>query len=273
MLNKVEVRTDQGNLMTLSLTNPTNGYIVKNIDGLDPVKATMVSSSFAGLEGEQYQSSRRDKRNIVFKLGLEPDYSVNAVRDLRNGLYSFFMPKINVYLRFYMEGLTPFDIVGKVESLDSPLFTKDPEATISILCFDSDFYNPTPVSVSGSTVSTSSTTGISYAGSIETGITLTMNINRSLSEFIVYNTPADNIMQQLSFSSSLVNGDILKISTTPGSKSVRLTRGTSTTSVLYGVSPQSSWISLEPGVNQFRVYAAGAAIPYTIEYTNKYGGL
>lgn len=273
MLNKVEVRTAQGTLLTLSLADPSNGYLVKDIGGLDPVKATMVSSSFAGLEGEQFQSSRREKRNITMKLGYLPDYSVNSVRNLRNNLYSFFMPQSNVNLRFYVDGLTPFDIVGKVEVCDSPLFAKDPEANISILCFDSDFYNETPVSLSGNTVSTTTTTPIDYVGSLETGMTFTLNVNRSLSSFTLNNTTPDNQLQQLSVAIPLVSGDILKISTTPGAKSVMLTRGSATTSVLYAVSPQSQWLEFKQGVNQFRVYASGAAIPYTLSYVNKYGGL
>jgi hypothetical protein len=35
----------------------------------------------------------------------------------------------------------------------------------------------------------------------------------------------------------------------------------------------STWINFFPGTNYIRVYADGAAIPFTIEYTTKLGGL
>ena len=60
MLTRVEVRNDHGNLLNLSLQEILGGFIVEEIQGLDPVAATIVSSSFAQLDGEQYQSSRRE---------------------------------------------------------------------------------------------------------------------------------------------------------------------------------------------------------------------
>jgi hypothetical protein len=71
----------------------------------------------------------------------------------------------------------------------------------------------------------------------------------------------------------LVAGDVLSINTVTGSKGATLTRAGVESSVLYGISPQSSWLELMPGVNTIRVYATGAAIPLSIEYINRYGGL
>src|SRR6187431_1368607 len=101
MFDKLEVRTDQGALLTLSLQEVEEGFIISDIDGLDPVKATIVSSAFAKLDGEVFQSARREKRNIILSLDLEPDYSIGSVQSLRNKLYQFFMPKSRVMLRFF----------------------------------------------------------------------------------------------------------------------------------------------------------------------------
>jgi hypothetical protein len=57
MLTGVEVRTIQDNLLALSLDDPSSGFIIEEIEGLDPVKASVVSSSFATMDGEQYQFS------------------------------------------------------------------------------------------------------------------------------------------------------------------------------------------------------------------------
>lgn len=275
MLEKVEVRTEQGLLLTLPLQDISEGYSIQSIDGLDPVKATLVSSAFANMDGEQYQSSRREKRNMILALGLEPNYAVGTVQELRKRLYGFFMPKSRVQFRFFHTDEPPVEIWGTVESMDSDKFTKEPVAVISVLCFNPDFYNPTPVVVPGNTTSSTSETTHIYPGTVETGILFKIMVNRPLLEFTIYHRPPDDTLRSLTFSTaaSLVAGDVVSISTSPGNKYVTLTRSGVDSAFLYGVSPQSNWITLFPGSNKLRVYAEGAAIPYTIEYTTKYGGL
>lgn len=276
MLEKVEVITEQGVLLTLPLQDITSGYSVQDIDGLDPVKATLVSSAFGQLDGEQFQSARREKRNIVLTLGYEADYVSDTVQDLRKKLYGFFMPKSRVLLRFFQTGEPVVQIYGRVESFDSKKFVKEPVAVISVVCFDPDFYNPTPVVLPGATTASSVETTHVYPGTVETGILFRLFINRSdLTEFTFNHRPPDDSLRSLEFiaATPFMDGDMLSISTIPGNKFVTLTRAGVDTSVLFGVSPQSNWISFFPGNNKFFVSAGGAGIPYQIEYTTKYGGL
>jgi len=233
-----------------------------------------VSSSFANLDGSQYQSARRENRNIVLKIGMEPyDYSTQSVRALRKQLYQWFMPKSQVNLRFYMsDGLT-VAIVGRVEDMPAPLFTQEPRADISIVCFDPDFLELTSETISDDTVSDTSTFTVSYEGTVETGILFTLNVDRTLGEFTIYNTGPDGITRSLDFQASMVADDVIKISTVSGNKYATLTRASTDSSVLYGISPQANWITLMPGDNVMRVAADGAAIPFTIEYTTRHGGL
>jgi hypothetical protein len=273
MLTTVEARTASGNLLILPLEDISNGYVVEDIKGLDPVKATLVSSSFAQMDGEQYHSSRREARNIVLTIGLEPDYITESVRDLRLRLYSYFMPKSAIRLRFYDSDGLVVEISGRVESLETPMFTREPKVDISIMCFDPDFVELTPVVVNGNTVSDNTDTIIEYPGTVETGFVLVLNVDRVLNEFTIYHRPPDDSIRTLDFAAPLQAGDILTISTIVGSKFANLNRGGTISSILYGVSPQSNWIQLEHGDNNLRVYAVGAAIPYEITYTPRYGGL
>lgn len=273
MLNKVEVTNAQGIMLPLSLVNPDLGFKVRDVEGLDPVKATIVSSSQALLDAKVYQSSQREERNIKIKMGVEPDWILTTVEDLREQLYDYFMPKAILYQKYYRDGKPPVDIVGYVESFDFPLFTADPVGTASIICLDSDFVDPVPVVLPGSTVSTLVETPYTYAGNIETGFVFQLNVNRDLSGFTLYNTAADSVLKQLAFVYPLINGDVVRISTVPGDKYVRVTRGGVTSDILYAMSPTSNWLQFFKGVNKFRAYAEGASIPYTITYKTRYGGL
>lgn len=273
MLTKVEVYTAQGTTLSLPTQDPSAGYVVKNIDGLDPVKANMVSSPFAKLEGEQYQNSRREKRNVVITLGLEADYISTHVRALRTALYNYLMPKSSVVLRFFMDDVHFADISGRVESFETPLFSRDPEVSISVLCFDPDFVAPIATTLGGSTVSDQTEITIEYSGTVETGLVFSLSLDRAISELTLYSRPPGGDFQALEFVTPLFVGDSLQISTVAGDKKARVIRNGSDLSVLYGVSPTASWLNLYPGTNLFRAYAEGAPIPYSIDYTAKYGGL
>lgn len=275
MLNEVVVRNSQGASLSLPLDSVESGLILKDIQGLDPVAASIVSTSFAQLDGEQYQFSRREKRNMLMTIGLEPYYSevADTVRGLRNVLYQFFMPKTEVTLRFNMTDAASVEIKARIESFASPLFTSDPEVVISLLAFNPDFVDPVTVTLPGSTTTGSTPTNVTYDGTVETGLLFTLNVNRSMTGFTLYNLPTDNQERSLLFVAPLLNGDQVVISTVPGSKTATLIRGGVTSSILYGVSPLANWISLYPGLNRIRVVADGAAVPYNIAYTRKYGGL
>jgi hypothetical protein len=274
MLTRVDVQTTRGTQLILPLEDTGNGFLVDTIDGLNPVKAVLVSSSFAGVDGEKYHSSRREKRGITLKLDFRPDYVTNTVETLRNRLYSFLMPKSEVNLRFHHDNGLYVDIWCVVESFDDPYFTKDPDATISLIGFDPDFVNPNQFSLPGNTVADATTTDISYPGTVETGIDLTVAINRAASSLTIYNTLPGGKIKQLDFAASLSVNDTVRISTVPGAKGAWLTRAGVVSSLLYGVSMQSNWVDLDgPGINKFRVFALGAPIPYTLRYFTRYGGL
>jgi hypothetical protein len=277
MLTKVDVITEQGLTLELPLQDSSEGYLVKDIGGLEPVKATLVSSSFANVDGEQYHSSRREARNVVFKLGLEVGHTTGTGRQLRSNLYRYFMPKSTVKLRFYEDDMGGFvDIFAVVESFDCPLFAQEPEATISLMCYDPDFYDPDPVIINGVTTDDTDEMLIEYDGTVETGILFNLMVDRTLPEFTIHHRSSDNAIRSLVFEEPLSAGDVLTISTVTGAKGATLTvNEEATSSILYGIDPASNWINLFPGMNYIRVYVeeTGDPIPYTIEYTTKYGGL
>lgn len=273
MLTKVEVDNLQGQTLSLPLEDISGGYVVKDITGLDPVKATISSSTFAQLDGATFQGARRETRNMLMKIGIEPDYASQSVRELRNDLYSFFMPKTDIEARFFMDDVLYAKILGKVESCEAPPFSQDPELVASILCFDPNFAAPDPITIEGDTVEDTTETTINYEGTVETGFVFRLLLDRAESDFTIYNRRPDGTTYSLGVGFSMLSGDVVEISTLDRQKSAILTRTAVETSVLYAVSPLSSWMPLFPGANNFRVQASGLAIPWELEYTPKYGGL
>lgn len=274
MLTLVEVRNIAGTLLSLQLADPSDGFVVQRITGLDPVKATLISSDFAQQDGAQFHSARREARNIVFTIQLRPtDPFSTTVKDLRNQLYSFFMPKSQVDLRFVDSGGLTVTILGRVESCETPIFAADSIVNVSVMCFDPDFLELTSDTVTGDTVSDTTETLIEYDGTVETGLVFVLNVDRTEDAFTIYHRAPSGVITSLDFAGSLLADDILTINTITGTKGAVLTRTAIDSSVLYGVSAQSTWIELQPGENYIRVYATGDPIPWELTYTNRYGGL
>lgn len=272
-LTQVNVQNAKNNVLTLPLSDTSGGFEVRDIQGLDPVKASLVSSQMAQVDGAQLQNTRRDTRNITMKVGIKPDYLQHTVQTLRTKLYDYFLPKASITLSFYLDGVVYATIQGTVESCENNMFSADPEVNISIICYDPDFYAPASVIVSGNTVASTALQAISYAGSSPAGIIFTLNVNRDIPGFKLYNTQPDGTLQIFDYEGTILNGDTVIITSIPLKKSAMITRNQQTFSGLYYVQAPSDWINLENGINDFRCFVTGAAIPYTIEYLAKYGGI
>lgn len=282
LLKALNVVNSRGSELGLPLDDASGGFVVKEIQGLGPAKATMVASRFANLDGAQYHSSRVEPRNIVVKLGLTPDYAAYSVYDLRDQLYNFFMPKTSTTLKFRLFDrfsdsiLTQnkyVEINGRIESFEPEIFTDEPTVDLSIMCYDPDFLNPESTVFEDMTVDSLVETTLTYAGSVDTGVIFKLLPDRTVEEFTIYHNLSGGSLNVLYFIDQLLAGDELSIGSIPGSKYVIRKRDGVETTLLYGLTSQSAWLTLSPGDNIFRVHTAGDPIPYTIEYADRYGGL
>lgn len=272
MLTKVELRTPQGSILNLPVGSVEAGFALLGLDGLEPVNATLVFSEYANYDGALYHSARRGPRDLKLKIGLEPTGSV-TVSGLRQTVYQFLMPKTAISIRLYLDSGMILNIDGRNEVCDTTIFSRESVVEAIIRCPNPDFVNATATTFSGNTVETTSESTLTYPGSVEAGYVFALAVNRSIDQVVLHHLPPDGIYRIIEFYGDLVSGDVLTISTIPGDKKAILTRSGVDSSVLYGVTPQSNWSALAFGTNTFRAYVVGAAIPYTITYSSRYGGL
>ena len=275
MITTVRI-ANSSSYMQVALADPSDGYLIKDISGLEPGKATMVSTTFANAPGAQYQTSRREVRNIVFTVGLRSQAGL-SVDDLRAKLYSYFMPQSAVTLTFYTTNLEPVKIDGVVESFEYTRFTKDPQATISVLCYDPDFLALSSVS-STSTVGATGTT-INYIGTVNTGLEVKLNLATTTgvaTTVTLTNTRSDGV-QKLNFihyaSLPTGAGSYLLIDTNRFKKAVTMQSGSVVSSALAYVQPFSDWVQLKPGANKLATTFDRSGTVVTCTYTNRYGGI
>ena len=279
MLEQVDIMSESGSYLPLPLGDTSSGIIVKSIQGLEPVTATLSSSNYALRDGEYFHASRRGSRNILIGLGLDPRYGGGSVRALRQNLYSTLSPEMKVDMTFSMAGEPPVVISGVVESLDTSMFTKTPVAVASIVCYEPDFMDPVEIMGSGEGYpgETISWRPVEYDGSAPTGfrLELILNADGTGDGFVVYVSNPNGDVRSLEFRAALQGRDRVHISTVPGDKYAKRIRSGSESSILYGVSPQAQWGYFMPGSNEFAVKVTGDTQQsyYEFFYNKRYGGL
>lgn len=279
MLTKIEIRTISNQVLSLLVDNEDREYYVKDISGLDPVKAEMTSTGVASIDGDQYQSSRLGVRNPVFTIGIQ-DIFDKSIRTLRQDLYTFFMPKTPITMIFYDDEYEPVKLSGRVETMESPPFQRDPSATISVLCFDPAFYELDTESVTFSfPPSGILDKTIPYEGTLDNGVIASILLKDAAGSpngFQLSLQRPDGVTDFMEIAFPFLNGDLLTINTKAGEKSVMLTRNNQVDSILYALTYQSGWLTLAPGSNRIIVngpVAASTPSEFTMSWVNKHGGL
>ena len=253
---------------TFELTNNTKNYAVKSIDGLLPPAVDVNTSTGTG-DGEIYNYSRMQKRNIVITLRLMGDIETN-----RQQLYRMFPTKTACTV-YYKNRNRNVRIVGYVELLDGTIFTDKEEIQISIVCPKSYFENlntlqaelskvmklfefPFSIEVNDP-IPLSEIRGLSLCtlvngGDVPCGCIITIEISGEVQNLNIYNTATQ---QYFALDYTFQADDIITINTKSGKeKSVSLFRDGETVNLLNYMKAGSSWIQLATGANDLTFTAS-----------------
>lgn len=134
MLTKVDVIGLTAGPLSLELGGPNQSPIqTRDILGLEPTKAEITMAP-SNKDGDLFQNARLGKRNIVFKLGLDPNWVDQTMSSLRRMLYDHFPPKTWRTLQFFSDDIPTVEIGGYIESFEPNMFSQDPEIQISVIC-------------------------------------------------------------------------------------------------------------------------------------------
>ena len=138
MIKSVTVVNHLGESLKLDLASPEkSGFIVKSIEGLGPVKATVNTTKMSTTDGALYNSARVDERNIVLRLEFMWKETVEEVRHIS---YKYFPIKKQITLIVETEK-RKCAINGYVESNEPDIFNKQSGCQISIICPYPYFYD------------------------------------------------------------------------------------------------------------------------------------
>lgn len=278
MLQQVDFITKRGQELSLVLGDVSTGVILTEIAGLDPVKATLVSTTFAQRDGTQHQAARRESRDIIVRMSLDSRFGGAPIYRLRQDLYKIFMPKNAVKLVFHQTDLPNIEIEGIIEDVASERFTDDPTFGMAIRCNNPDFVDPVAKTYTGEGFPASMNfQSVEYEGTVDSGLEFEIDLSGSGigTGFVLQQITPNGDTRSLMFTAQVANHDTILINTNPGHKEVLLRRAGSATSILYGIDPQSQWPILEPGINQIGVQVTGGSHQsyYEFHYYDRYGAV
>lgn len=285
MLTKVEVFSAQPGAPELSLGGffPNLDPVqIREIDGIGPVKADIVSTPFATADGELYQGASVGKRNIVMKLGFNPNWIDQTISSLRQLLYRYLLPKAWIKLRFHSDDLPILEIEGYVESCDPNIFSQDPEMVVSIICHKPDFIDVDATIIYGVVDDGSNIEEIDYTGTVDTGFEVRVAGSVAVPAYTGLvrvqawrepEVPSDLIVDPVT-----INGDqYYKMSSAKSARRVLAINWESgeAANLLMYMTDESVWPVLRPGTNLFTVASApdGRGQEWTLAYYTRYGGL
>jgi hypothetical protein len=251
---------------------------IRNIEGLNPVSASVNGSPLAVVDGISFTGTNVLSRNILLTVGLNPNWSTWSYEALRRLLYSYFMPKSLIRLRFLSDDLVPVEIEGYVEDVSVNQFSKDPELVVSIICPDPYFTAVDPEIITGESMHMEGDfETIEYDGNIDVGIQLKVSqVSGDIPELIVVQI-GDPAITHFVMEASVDLSTDLEMSSIPMHKYVRninLDTGiiTNLLSKVH-IEEGSQWPTLQPGENHFHILTDVGEQIFQLTYFERFGGL
>ena len=220
----------------LLLTGNEAVYQVLGIQGLNPPKAQINTTTIVGLDGAKFNSAKLETRNIVITIKINGDVETNRLK-----LYSYFITKQWCKF-FYSNDTLDVSIEGYVDSVECDYFTNNEVAQISIICpfpyfksVDEIITNVSnsiglfvfPFSInSGEPIPFSSyvsnrITNIYNGSESETGVIIEIDVLASVNSIEIRNT---NTGDDFELDYAFQGNDKITINTNKGQKSVTLVR-------------------------------------------------
>ena len=282
------VETENGQKLELTQNSE---YDVINIEGLNPVGATINTYKVGASDGGHYNSSYVNMRNIVLYI-LPKDYA-NDIETNRLSLYQYFRPKHKVRLYFQHDSRNVF-IDGYVETFEVSLYNQLEQFQISVICPQPYFRAKSSKVINFNQIErlfefpfTIEEIGIEFSnfeeinelecyndGEIETGVRITITATGQAYGITISIDGNNNL--KLTNELELNSGDVLVINTNRGEKSVIKTDslGNVINCINY-VDTSSKWLTLDVGSHKIskRISLGMENLNFKLEFNPLYIGL
>ena len=277
MIKSITAINYLGQSLILELLHPEkSGFIVQEVTGLGPSKASINITENATSNGASFNSARVNARNIVLTLKLMADPEVETTRQRS---YKYFPLTKRVKLIIEADNRI-CETYGYVESNEPIIFSQSEFTQISIVCPDPNFYSVGntitvfagiepmfrfPFSneslndnllIMGDIILNQERT-VYYTGESEVGITIVIHSMGEVTNLTIYNVTTresmfiDTTKLALLTGFGIIESDDIIISTVKGHKTIQLLRNGVYTNILNVLGKNADWFQLAQGDNIF----------------------
>lgn len=283
----LEIILESQNKNTLKLSRE-NGFIITNIDGLNPQSSSLTFSESSRIYGRSWTGSHVSGRDITlsFYIEKEPERA-------RKSLYKIARPgdKITIY---FADQDTTYKASGYISNVDVGYFEERTKAQIGMQCesaylekdginehvsentvkkFSFPFHTNSGESLIFGTTTDKATLIVENAGEVETGAIFRLKSPQAISNPTITNINTGEVM---GISGELPADSVLEISTESGHRSISFI-SKSTGKKTNKLSKKASvfhWLPIYRGTNVFEVQCSGSE-KLTVEciFSERYMGI
>lgn len=279
-VTSVDIYIADSNLAaSFSFRDPTsqNAYIAKEISGLD---ADEILPKFYGVDlGSRKQYDLLlGKRDIVIKIGLNPDYSLGQTYPgLRDDLYKVISSSRTglIEIQFKNGATVKAAISGFVTKFETLTFTKTPEIQMTVSCNDSMLRAVEGINVDIEDLDADEFVVTDTESTAPHGFSFGVIFTDTVDTFTVQDVEPANWMFEVGLTGSpleeFVDGDELHFSSEANSRYLYIVRDLEITHLIDRIFPTSVWPILFPGTNNFK-FSGSLNLDY-ITYFPTYWGV
>ncbi len=276
----VELSSENANIINFGMSDVSSNdkYLVKSIFGLDADEVIRKFYSFASNSNSKFYNFSLKKREIVFRIVLNPNYSINEdFSEIRDEIYRSISSSrtglINILFR--SGGAAVAQISGYFTKFEVPYFSKTPELQITINCDDFMLRGFNPVEIEANVLG--NTNHIYVSDSISTaphGMMFSVEYTAASSYFEITDDLSNKSWYfKVTPIGGFLSGDILEISSEYNNRIARIIRGSSVIPIMDAISTDSSWPLVFPGSNEFEAYDKTKFDWLFVSYYPAYWGL
>lgn len=276
-LTSVEIHSENSSdPVILSFRDPTTDfpYNIKEITGLD---ADEIIPRYYGPASTKFYELSLEKRDIVFKIELNPTFSKNETfSDLRDKLYRMISStrtgKVSVQ---FMDGSYPVAAIsGFISKYETSHFERVQEVQLTVKCDEPMLKAIEPVTVSVTGLNFTRTIIEDHKSTAPHGFSFEIGVTSGISDVITITDPDDSSWHfTMSLGWGLVAGDKIFFSTDFKDRQLYVVRGTTTYYIGDWIGLGSVWPIIFPGINSFSFTHGAQLAWHDISYYPTYWGV
>lgn len=253
----------------------TDPFQVTNVNGLGAPEL-QVELADAHNSGGVFMSRRAQGRQVVIRVGLNPDYKIGqTVGDLRHSLYGLLSPRTSaadqsMTVSLLLRNVPVAQTTGYVSRIEIVPFNQTPEAQITIECLGPYLESPEVTSYLDDIPDTATWT-LDNVGLAPTGINFEVTLDVAVPTFTIQILNSDRM--DFSYSTGFQVGDRLIVDTNEATRFVGLERSASYIAYLEILSGDSNWLTLYGGSHTFQTTDPVNFTWDKFEYRTKYWGI